>query len=1489
MIRRRKKGKVVLISALTLLIVLCSIYSGYHMVIAARNTTVNTVKKMNSEEDTDDLETAKLFGSTLAEDDSVFTILEIVPYRGMGEIGYLVEGCEPIDLTKLKTREYDGFTSFLGDMLLIRDTYVEKESLSTKDQENYDDWSNVYVAKKEKGDFQSVKANAGDYILENREQYVIDEDKHGNYNSKLKKLVFDKKVNGINVKDNNVNAWFYPSDKSGKYTSFDNTKYTVANAVKNKNNTGDYSYNRLEDLFVLDKGKGNYDVEFMPYTSQRSQKIYYMASDYEIIDDYSGKYTAEITYVNATDTDRDGRADGRYKKVKTDEYVFVGPGLGNYTFISEDQLTSEASQTHVIYKKYFCRKGVEYINGEWFKRYAMRLDETQWDDCKIEVITRTPSEVNADPSLITKADMLFLSSTQQNLAYVGLWEFYGKDKDLVGVTEDTRYTVSDLANNGLPANIAGEKPGKKIPTFINNDLDWKVTYQLFKRIGVSQDLPTVLNSLNYETNQKELYNYPNSTRNNISKLYLMLRQWNPQIFYENFFESNLIQETTFKGITTGNYLKESGDARYIWYSQTFLPVVPSGVSNPKDYYNSLGIDNPYMQGNESVVDNMYTFFGDCIIDNNFLLEKNCSDEWFYDVKAFLYEDDNGREGTEEEISAVTPFTADIFYYLLQYKKVNLNKTELVVLDLEPCNDFTLSEADVRSMVKGFTGSIRIERMTTSEFNGKIEDLNKEYDMIYMGLNIGMLNTSGGLTVYNDSSLNGMIYLHVGDRIRGGSALSGLIDGIDTYRYSGNDITTIKKGELKEYVSAGYPIVMANDLYTLNTSRIDRYSNIYSFVNSVKTGNKNIMSMSEFNNQQTKLKAIDQLKKYLAIEKPKLIFTNSPDSYDGDSPKYSTERKLSYQFSIADLKAEENDKITYTVKLYIDGNADGRYSTNELQANITKVKAGQQIGIQKSISSSYVGIVPWKILVYRTDNPYIRSSKIDYYAIKGNSAAKKELRILQITSTRYSSYNWTGSQMNLQQELANTSTLFSRYGNNLNDFKLSITTIDVNQFVGWYSGSTNGKSNAYIKNSSNSIDRLAGYDMVIFGFGDSYSDVTNANGALDNVFAFIESGKSVLFTHDTTSVVNRYVNSETYTKGVVNWGYNINQYLRDRTGMNRFGVRTKGQDSGSTNSDKKDIAYSPNGSVYREIQGYAYGALIQYAIVPGDRYSNLPTSTQLGPFKTEKVKDSRYKDFPEFDYYKTDSITNVNQGQITEYPYKIPKPSGLSRTKMSVAETHAQYYELDLEDPEIVVWYCLSNSQDNKLYSSSPNDVRNNYYIYNKGNITYTGAGHRYFGNNEDEVKLFINTMVAAYRATIAEPKITITNGFDNEEGISFVYVDCDFNENSKASTTADTVKISFTVKDDSIISDTAKIRVYDSEGEVVNLLVYDENDREVLDNNIKTYSKNIDGDLYEYYILYPREKLDGKESVNLKITADNSKLKSSKTVTLIRRNLFNMD
>jgi len=183
-------------------------------------------------------------------------------------------------------------------------------------------------------------------------------------------------------------------------------------------------------------------------------------------------------------------------------------------------------------------------------------------------------------------------------------------------------------------------------------------------------------------------------------------------------------------------------------------------------------------------------------------------------------------------------------------------------------------------------------------------------------------------------------------------------------------------------------------------------------------------------------------------------------------------------------------------------------------------------------------------------------------------------------------------------------------------------------------------------------------------------------------------------------------------------------------MDRFGVRNPG----GVRKEYNDIAMSPRGVLYPQIHGYTSYALKRIA----DNYVNL-TFKGLSPSADNNL---------------TTTVTKLNQGQITQYPYVIDDT-------IRVADTHAQYFQLNLEDPSIVVWYCLgkgsSDGSSADIYGMSPNDASNYYYIYNKGNITYSGVGHSKVGNSEMEVKLFVNTMIAAYKASIEPPIIEILN------------------------------------------------------------------------------------------------------------------------------------
>ncbi len=151
------------------------------------------------------------------------------------------------------------------------------------------------------------------------------------------------------------------------------------------------------------------------------------------------------------------------------------------------------------------------------------------------------------------------------------------------------------------------------------------------------------------------------------------------------------------------------------------------------------------------------------------------------------------------------------------------------------------------------------------------------------------------------------------------------------------------------------------------------------------------------------------------------------------------------------------------------------------------------------------------------------------------------------------------------------------------------------------------------------------------------------------------------------------------------------------------------------------------------------------------------------------------DTPHRSPYITSAITQVGKGSITTYPYDVntSKFNGLTGNqedgKIRIMPTHDQYYQINLNDGDTTVWYCLADPSDSNkstdpwegttCYDLLPNDCSNSYYIYTSGNVTYTGAGHANLFTIE-EAELFINTLVGAYRAAQEKPEVYFRNEKD---------------------------------------------------------------------------------------------------------------------------------
>lgn len=700
-------------------------------------------------------------------------------------------------------------------------------------------------------------------------------------------------------------------------------------------------------------------------------------------------------------------------------------------------------------------------------------------------------------------------------------------------------------------------------------------------------------------------------------------------------------------------------------------------------------------------------------------------------------------------------------------------------------------------------NVEITTMTTSEFVGHIDDLNTKYDMIYLGDDDKDLGYDG-----NFRPGDKVLYYHVGGNKLARYELQGLMNHdyvtngsqkkaakvgdkdsatgttIGSVRGSGNDITKEIKNKLVNFAKSGYPVVVAGNIYgenkkTISTTLVDNSSYIYDFLNEVK-GFDNVYKEGE-------ITADEDINFYAELPKPKIELSSYPPSAigtgDGPSNEFLTGENMTFQFQIIDEAQASPANAEYNCELYIDLNCDGNFSKSEKLDDIAVMQNGNVIKkengiyqlslnttytVSRKIPQEYIKLMPWKLVVTNNNNSEIRTSEIGYTKRQNTTSTKNTINVLQIIPNNSAECTWN---------LA-TDTTFQNLFDKVKDFNVKISTITVGKYETHYS------ANATYLNQ---------YNMLIIGFcdgagyGSNYggNNPTNfsENGA-QRILEFANTGKSVILAHDNTSssvydrtAQNGGISGDSTWKG---WAYFFNQTLRRASGMDRYGItapqstsdilkQAKELDTNARSTDwnaisknSSDMAYYLNKNkekTYSETQGFTNGKL---------RIAN--TTRETGSTEV------------------TTTASQVNEGAITEYPYKIDK-------KITVAPTHFQYYQLALEENadeddsgDLVVWYCLGdkdNKTGNGYYAHSPNDVRNNYYIYSYKNIIYTGVGHKPVTDNGNlmEKKLFVNTIIAAYNAQAVNPELMFVKQSDRnaaqEKTVYYTLDNVNFNESQE--------------------------------------------------------------------------------------------------------------
>lgn len=917
-------------------------------------------------------------------------------------------------------------------------------------------------------------------------------------------------------------------------------------------------------------------------------------------------------------------------------------------------------------------------------------------------------------------------------------------------------------------------------------------------------------------------------------------------------------------------------------------------------------------------------------------------------------DIENKAGNKYELFDKKISKAIVISYIVSYadkRQEVQEKTSLNVLDIEPgaVSDKS-TNAITYDMIKKWVGAgncpskenVTITRVTSSEFIGRIEDLNN-YDMIYMGLVCDNNNKDeNGNTVYNDSDMNGLIYTNVGDvavvdpsiylnghagllendythngikRTALDKTLTPLSDekhaqAINTYRYSGNDLTEKKKEQLENYVKAGYPLVLGKgiiDERQVNDKYIDNCSVIYEFFNEVMN-QENVFNVNIENNVSA------GFVNSLAIEKPRIVLKQMDKVKLDDKLKNDTEfdevkdNKLIFEFTVNN-DGGVDPNAQFELSLLLDINSDGKFSETQekIAANDMKLyRDGQlveptraddqsydyyiQAGtmnykLEYELPNGYVGVIPWKLKTSQATNEFRYDSKSGYFYRK-NTVEKEKIKILQIDTERTKvNKDKDGNDKKVSTSTFNMADnkIFKDLLSKVDDFDVNIDHVYANEYAKSY---TDGYLNHY--------------DMLVLGFGDMYS-ITNTNGCVDGIRNYIKSGKPVLFTHDTTSFSNASVGRNI-------WGYDFNIIIRDVVGMDRYGILSnEGLQSGATLTQNDSTSVLVNGSnktidtLFTEAKDYAKKNHTDIAYKPKSNKSVIVRQNQgftylnLSKYQSADTKYNNYYCYKGFksNSYETTRAVQVNQGQITSYPFKIPET-------LAVAKTHRQYYQLDLNqdsdndgESDIVVWYTLSDDKKYGTenwpyhpYNASPKDVRNNYYIYTMGNVTYSGVGHSTVGSSEDEMKLYINTLIAAYSVGTHAPSVSVKEAPDEgARDLNNIYVTIDEaveqenianNADNNSAIVHDPNETNPTETVYFSIKDTNMVRGHEYTNEYVDFCVpVEKSDYDAAQNNnaIKNdYLTVNDGNNGSIYL----KKVD----INVAAADDNSAFNSAKTTAL---------
>ena len=723
--------------------------------------------------------------------------------------------------------------------------------------------------------------------------------------------------------------------------------------------------------------------------------------------------------------------------INTDKvFLYVGPGQGDYKLTDQADL-SDADKKRQAPVWMEVRNAPTYFrfNGgcDWLKNYvfhALSGGDNANENFKIQVRTIRADELTQD--MIEKADLVYLES--------GTAPFIRSDSANVSLTylsQDTQTVQRD---------------GNSMTTGMTRENAYGLLYQAAVNL-----LPVIVD---YQAATRE--EYKDLDYQKVAKIFL-------KEDLENFVND---------AHTDQNWMFEHlGDSGY-----------PDRTYNGNHFVNR----NVYMVNSSTP-----------LVNGDFpkAFDEGSTGSGFSEVLN-LIQSENALLSEDNRIPE-SVCKAKAIEYIINYSVGFIAEfTDLRIMELQPTNN---DQADLKAenptdnsttlyWQRNATGSVKkqvlrssrkvnvqVTTKTPASFNSEWEDINQNYNLVFLGLDGQKLNYAAGLwssTVYNDQDLNGKLY-HTGDQAGGSDE-----------RYDASDITERKKQELLDFMKAGYPVLVENDFFNgksaknggdrINTKYVAADTQMYDFLRQATTDyadriytiddvHSNILFLAQLN-----------------IDHPVIRVTDTADVTLSEAS--NGEFSVFFGYSITNQNGGSYGGECST-ELYLDMNGDGNYTDAERVDNSSAegsvIRAAADGGQMSILFTEDPGsrAIPFRLRVVDNGNTYRRSSVEGILTVLDTT--KEKIRVLQIGDPDATSLS------NLYQQENSTLGYYLKAAENTMNVKFDIETV-----------STAMLGEKLAKNP----DYLEQWDLLIVGFGNGSENISS--GRIED---YIQKGHSVLVT------------------------------------------------------------------------------------------------------------------------------------------------------------------------------------------------------------------------------------------------------------------------------------------------------------------------------------------------------------------------------------------